>query len=346
MSKLRPNVFRVCAAVALTAFAAASCSSGASTPAASSTGSGAAVGANGPITIAMINKQGTQQYFVDQANGAKAAAAALKDVTVTVQDVQLDSNAAINAVNTAIAQKASGIIITVPDPKIGPEVIKLAEAAKIPIIATNDTISDASGKPALYVGFSGTAMGEAVGQKAGELYKASGWTSANTAVLNIQKQDLPTCVERGQGALSAFTKTVGSDLPQVIDVATDASTPQALDRTGAVITAHPEVKNWVVWGCNDESVTGGTTALKNAGFGADKVIGVGLGAYLMCKDWQAGAVTGNKAALALNGSDVGKLAVNLMVDSIRNGTTIPDISKVPTKIVDATDWKQAGVVCT
>lgn len=346
MSKLKPSVFRVLTAGVVTALAAAGCSSGASTPPASPANSNAAGGASGPITIAMINKQGTQQYFVDEADGAKAAAKALKDVSISVQDVQLDANAAINAVNAAIAQKVSAIIITVPDPKIGPAVIKLAQQANIPLIATNDTISDSSNKAAPFVGFSGTEMGESVGQKAGELYKASGWTSANTAILNVQKQDLPTCVERGNGALAAFTKTVGSDIPKVINEATDASNPQALDRTGAVITANPGVKNWVVWGCNDESETGAVTALKNAGFGADNVIGVGLGAYLTCKDWKANAKTGNKAALSLKGSDVGKLAVNLMVDSLRNGTALPAISKVPTKIVDATNWQQDGVVCT
>lgn len=346
MSKLKPSVLRL-TAVVVTALAAAGCSSGASNPTTlPPASSNTAGGASGPITIAMINKQGTQQYFVDQADGAKAAAKALKDVSITVQDVQLDANAAINAVNTAIAQRVSGILITVPDPKIGPEVIKLAQQANIPLIATNDAISDSSGKAAPYVGFSGTQMGESVGQKAGELYKASGWTSASTAILNIQKQDLPTCVERGQGALAAFTKTVGSDLPKVIDVATDASTPQALDRTGAVITGNPGVKNWVVWGCNDESETGAVTALKNAGFGADNVIGVGLGAYLTCKDWKANAKTGNKAALSLKGNDVGKLAVNLMFEGIRNGTALPAISKVPTEIVDPSTWQQAGVVCT
>jgi L-arabinose transport system substrate-binding protein len=357
MSKLKPNLVRNLSVVALTALVAAGCSSGATTtpssspsgdasPTSSGTAGTASPSASGPITIALINKQGTQQYFVDQADGSKAAAAELGDVTVNVQDVQLDANAAINAINTAIAQGVDGIIITVPDPKIGPEVIKLATAAGIPIMATNDTISDADGTPAPYAGFSGFAMGQQVGEKAGELYNESGWDATNTAVINIQKQDLPTCVERGQGALAAFTETVGADLPPVIDLGTDASAPQALDRTGAIVTANPDVKNWVVWGCNDESETGGVLALKNAGFGADNVIGVGLGAYLTCKDWKAGEVTGNKAALSLSGVEVGKLSVNLMVESLRDGTPLPEDSKVPTQIVDATNWEQAGVMCS
>lgn len=353
MSRLTPRSLAACTAAAVTALSIAGCSSGAADTSGGAAGSQAGSGGgatpghiSGPITIAMINKQGTQQYFVDQANGAKKAASALQGVTVTVADVNLDSNAAINAVNTAIAQKVNGILITTPDPKIGPELIKMAEQANIPIIATNDAISDSSGKPAPYVGFSGTEMGQSVGQKAGELYKASGWSSSDTAILNVTKPDLPTCAERASGSLSAFKKVVGSDVPKVINEYTDAGTPQALDRTGAVITANPGVKNWVVWGCNDESETGAVTALQNAGFGAEHVIGVGLGAYLDCKDWKAGKTTGNKAALSLKGDDVGKVAVEKMVDFLRNGKPIPAFSKVPTQIVDATNWQQAGVVCT
>ncbi len=302
-------------------------------------------GSSGPIKIAAIDKQGTQQYFVDQANGAKEAAAAA-GATITVTDVQLDSNAAINAINTAIGQKVSGIIITVPDQKIGPQAIELAKAAGIPLIATNDPIKDASGAAAPFVGFNSTQMGESVGKKAGELYKAAGWSAADTRILNIQKEDLSDCVDRGKGAIDAFTKAAGADIPKVIDVSTDAATPQAIDKTGAALTSNPTVKNWVVWGCNDESETGGVTELQNAGFGADTVIGVGLGAYLTCKDWKAGAKTGNKAALFIGGKSVGGTAVKELVALIKDGTPLPAETIAPSQIVDMTNWEKAGVECT
>lgn len=313
--------------------------------AASGSGGGGSAAPGGPIKIAEIDKQGTQQYFVDQATGAKDAAKAA-GASITVTDVQLDSNAAINAINTAIGQKVSGIIITVPDQKIGPQVIQLAQQAGIPLVATNDPIKGADGKAAPFVGFNSTQMGEAVGKKAGELYKAAGWSAADTRVINIQKQDLSDCVDRGKGAIEAFTTAVGGEIPKVIDVSTDAATPQAIDKTGAAITSNPGVKNWVVWGCNDESETGGVTALQNAGFGADTVIGVGLGAYLTCKDWKAGAKTGNKAALFIGGKSVGETAVKEIVALVKDGTALPAETIAPSEIVDASNWQQAGVECT
>ena len=49
----------------------------------------------------------------------------------------------------------------------------------------------------------------------------------------------------------------------------------------------PHVTNWIVFGCNDESVLGGLNALAAAGVKPDAIIGVGLGAYEACKPWAA-----------------------------------------------------------
>ena len=331
--------------IAGAALVLAACSNGRQTPSASSSSAGGG-GTSGAITIEYIQKQGTQQYFVDEANGAKAEAQQLGNVTVKVVDVESDSNAAINAINTAIAQKVSAIALVAPDQKIGPQAIQLAQQAGIPLIASDDPLQAGDGSAAPFVGFDSTQMGQSVGQEAGQLYQQSGWTSANTRIINVEKQDLSDCVDRGKGALAAFQQVVGSDIPKVIDEGTDATTPDALNRTGAIITANPGVKNWVVWGCNDESETGAVTALANAGFGANNVIGVGLGAYLDCKDWQAGKSTGNKAALYIGGKDVGATAVKALVAKVRNGTALPAKSIAPTSMVTPTNWQQSGMTCS
>lgn len=301
---------------------------------------------SGAITIAYIQKQGGQQYFIDEANGAKAEASQLGNVKIDVTDVELDSNQAINAMNTMMTQKVDGIAIVVPDQKIGPQVIDMANGAHIPILASDDPIKSGTGQAAPFVGFDSTQMGGSVGKEAGVLYKQAGWTPADTRIINVQKQDLSDCVLRGQGAEAAFRQEVGSNVPQIINEGTDAGVTQAQDKTGAVVTANPHVKHWVVWGCNDESETGAVTALANAGFGANAVIGVGLGAYLTCKDWKAGKQTGNKAALFISGRDVGADAIKVLVDQIRNGKTMPAKTIAKTTMVTPQNWQQAGVSCT
>ncbi|WP_082479509.1 MULTISPECIES: substrate-binding domain-containing protein [unclassified Agreia] len=329
--------------VAVAALALTGCTSGMES---SGTSTDSAAGpSDGPLTIAFLQKQGDQQYFIDEANGAKQAADADGDVSINVVDLGTDSNKAISEVEAAIAQKVDGIIIVVPDQQIGPQVIQLAEEAGIPIMAADDTIEDASGTAAPFSGFDGTSMGEKVGAEAARLYQEAGWTAADTRILSAYKEDLSVCTQRVGGAESAFSEAV-SDGPEIIDIGTDNSATDAQDKAGAIITANAGVKNWVVWGCNDESETGVVTALQNSGVSPDNIIGVGLGAYLTCKDWNAGQETGNKAALFISGIEVGKAAATSMIDLLRNGTALPPMSIANTEIVDATNWEAKGVVCT
>lgn len=299
----------------------------------------------GKLTIALIQKQGDQQYFVDEAAGAKAEAAKLGGVSVKVVNVGTDSNAAINAVNTAVARGVSGVAIVVPDPKIGPQVATALRAAKIPFVATDDPFKDGSNKPVPWVSIDSFTMGKQIGDKAGTLSKAAGWQASDTRVLSVLQEGLGVCQDRERGELQEIKATAGN-LPKVVRVGTDNSVPQAQNQTGAAITANSGVKHWIVVGCNDESVTGATTALANASFGAKDVIGVGLGAYLMCKDWQAGKETANKAALFVDGRIDGSTSIRVLVNAIRTGTNPPQTTLGKVVMVDATNWKQNGVKCT
>jgi len=94
-----------------------------------------------------LNKYGDNAWFVDEVAGAKAEAEKLGD-KFTSEDLQADANRAITAVDTAIGAGAAGIVIVVPDQKIGPAVLKRAHDANIPMIAVDDGIKDAEGKDA------------------------------------------------------------------------------------------------------------------------------------------------------------------------------------------------------
>jgi L-arabinose transport system substrate-binding protein len=313
---------------------------GSSSPGGSSSGGG-----SNAITIDYIQKQGDQQYFIDEANGAKDEAAKLGGVQIHVVNVGTDSNAAINAVNSAVAQAYSGVAIVVPDQKIGPQVVSTLKQANIPTVASDDPIKDGSGNAIPFVGFDSLQMGTQVGQAAGQLFKTANWSASDTRMLSVFKQDLSDCQLRDQGEEQAFAAAAGVSIP-VVKVGTDNSATDAQSRVGATITANQGVKHWVVVACNDEGETGATQALANAGFGGDSVIGVGLGAYLTCKDWQAGKQTGNKSALFISGRNVGANAVKALVDQIRNNKPLPAKTIAPTLIVDATNYKQDGVQCT
>ncbi len=335
--------------VATSAGPAATSAAGAGTTATSAAVATAAgtstVKSGGKVKIAYLQKQGDQQYFIDQANGAKALAAKL-GADFTVVDLGSDANKAISALNTVIGQGYNAIAIVVPDQKIGPQVIKIAKAAGVLLVSSDDIIKDSAGQAAPFVGFDGKAMGEKVGTEAGTLFKAAGWNPKDTAILRVSKEDLSVCEDRVDAAGTAFGAAAGTTAVKIIKVGSDASVIDSQDKATAVITAHPEVKKWVVYGCNDESETGAVTALANAGFKADSVIGVGLGAYLDCKDWKAKKVTGNKAALYISGKDVGESAVQVLFDAKSKGQALPATTVAKTTMVTPETYVQTGVVCT
>lgn len=288
-------------------------------------------------TIVAIYKSGTQQYFIDEAKGFTDAATAAGYTAKTI-NVELDANKGVSAMTDAISGGAKGIAMTAPDQAIGPAVAKAAADAKIPFVATDDSLKDASGNPIPFVGFDGTDMGTKVGDKAGELFKAAGWASGSYGVLSVEVQTLSVCNDRTNAEKKEIT-AAGADPSKIFPVAYDGTTNAALNAAGPIITAHPDVNNWVVFGCNDEGTLGTLNALTNAGFGPDNIIVVGLGAYEACHPWAAGQKSGFKAALYISGIDVGAAAAKALIAAIDNNTPLPPKTVANTTIVTPDNYK-------
>ena len=343
---MRHHRLTITAGLAAAALLATGCSSGqqAAGPAPAS-----AAPVSGNITIAYLQKQGDQQYFIDEAAGAQAAATQLStpNSTVTVKVVNLgqDANKAVTETDSAIGQKVNGIAIVVPDQKIGPQVASAATAAGIPLITSDDPIDSGQGQQVPFVGFDGFDMGSKVGTETAKRVTAAGWTPQETGVLYASKQDLTVCQDRIRGEKQLYTKDGG--IGKTIDIGTDNSVNGAQSTASGIITGNPGIKNWVVMGCNDENVSGVLQALSNAKVPAANVVGVGLGAYIACKSWGVGAAKdGFVSALYLDGHDVGADAIRTLVAEIRNGTPLPPKTLSRTQIVDDVTWQHTTLKCT
>ncbi|MBB4980783.1 MULTISPECIES: substrate-binding domain-containing protein [Streptomyces] len=347
MPTLRARLAPAASTVLVTLLGLSACSSGQ----APSGSSGDVHTVAGKMSLTYLQKQGDQEYFIGEAAGAKAKAAEL-GVDLKVVNLGNDANKTVSEVQSAIAQKSNGLIVVVPDPAVGPQVVQAARDAKVALLTSDDQICTTGPAPASCakgdlvprIGFSGAQMGGEVGKRAAQEYAKAGWNAADTRTVSAWKQDVTVCGDRVKAAKAAFAASAGAAV-QNIDVATDNTPTGAQDKVAATITANPGVKHWVVWGCNDENVQGGVTALQNAGVGPNDIIGVGLGAYLACKDWQSGKPSGMKAALFINGKDVGALAVQTMYDRLKSGKDFPAEAFAPTRMVDATSWRTAGVSC-
>ena len=304
-----------------------------------SCGSSNAPGGSKPLFVG-INKSADQQYFIDQQQAFKAEIEK-KGGQAKLYNAKLDANTGISEVNDAISAGAKGIAITVPDQTIGPAVSKAAADAKVALVATDDAIKDGSGNPIPFVGFSGTDMGNKVGDEAAKLLNAAGWVSAGkkVGVLSVEVQTLSVCNDRTTAEKAKITAG-GVPSSSIYPVPYSGETASAQTAAGPIITAHPNVTNWVVFGCNDEGVLGTLNALTTAGAKPDNIIAVGLGAYEACKPWAANQPSGFKAALFISGKDVGIAAADALWDKVQNNVALPPSTIAKTTIVHPNDYKQ------
>lgn len=312
-----------------------------STPAASPTAFPSDLAAG--LTFGLIQKSGDQQYFVDEARGFTEIIEGAGG-EVIVQDVQLDSNAAISAMDTMIAAGVAGIAIVVPDQAIGPAVIEKAAAAGIPLIAHDDSIQDAEGNPNPIAGFDGVQMGTSVGEEVVRLWQENDSPTDGVGALSVEVQTLSVCNDRTDASSSLMTDA-GFPEDQIFAIPYDGTSPSAIDAAATVITAHPEITTWYVWGCNDEGVQGTIRALESAGVTADNTFAVGLGAYLACAEWKSGNPTGFRASLYISGVDVGRTGATALILAATQDEPLPQESFAPTYMVTPEDYEEKGVTC-
>ncbi len=287
----------------------------------------------------VINKSADQQYFIDLQNSFVEKAGEL-GAEAKKFDAKLDPNLGVSLVNDAISAGAKGIAITVPDQTIGPAIAKAAKDAGVVLIATDDSIVDEAGAPVPFVGFDGKDMGKKVGEAAAKLLTDSGWltdSAKKVGVLSVEVQTLSVCNDRTDNEKAAIL-AAGVPEGQVYPVPYTGEALSAQDAAGPIITANPDVTNWVVFGCNDEGVLGTLNALATAGVNPDDIIGVGLGSYEACKPWAAGQPSGFKAGLFISGLDVGATAAQVLYEAVVNGVEPAASSYAPTSIVDPTNY--------
>ena len=288
----------------------------------------------------VINKSADQQYFIDLQNSFVDTAGSM-GADAKKFDAKLDPSLGVSLVNDAISAGAKGIAITVPDQTIGPAIAKAAADAGVVLIATDDGIVDENGNPVPFVGFDGKDMGKKVGEAAAQLLIESGWlddAAKKVGVLSVEVQTLSVCNDRTDNEKAAVL-AAGVPADQIFAVPYTGEALSAQDAAGPVITANPDITNWVVFGCNDEGALGAINALATAGVNSDDVIGVGLGAYEACKFWAAGQPSGFKAGLFISGLDVGATAAQVLYDAIVNGVTPSENSYAPTSIVDESNFE-------
>lgn len=228
--------------------------------------------------IGFIVKQPEEPWFQDEWKFADQAAAE-KGFTLVKIGAE-DGEKLISAIDNLGAQGAQGFIVCTPDVKLGPGIVAKAAANGLKLMTVDDRLVGADGNPiedVPHMGISATKIGEAVGQAIVDEIKARGWNMDEVGAIRVSYDQLPTAVDRVEGALSVL-KANGFKEANIFDAPqAKTDTEAALNAATVVLNAHADIKKWVAVGLNDEAVLGAVRATESVGIAADSMIGVGIG---------------------------------------------------------------------
>jgi len=217
---------------------------------------------------------------------------------------------------------------------------KLKEA-NIPVIAVDDALQNESGKKiAPWVGIDGEKIGQANGEWMAKYAVDNKLDTDNEAAVLILTMDtVSSCVPRTVGELEKFKEVLPNYSDSKIFKADyDGTTDKGFNAAAAIITAHPEIKKWMVMGANEEGTVGAVRALEQAGLDKNSCV-VGLGGYL-AKDEFKKSYSAMKAATYFSSNDIGGTSVKELMDNIQNKTEIPEVKAVDAVIVTKDNYEK------
>jgi L-arabinose transport system substrate-binding protein len=157
------------------------------------------------VKIGFIVKQAEEPWFQDEWKFAEVAA---KEKGFTLVKIGAEDGEKVqSAIDNLGAQGAQGFIICTPDVKLGPGIIAKAAANDLKLMTVDDRLVNADGSPiedVPHMGISATKIGEAVGQSIVDEIKKRGWNMSEVGAIRVSYDQLPTAVDRIEGALSVL----------------------------------------------------------------------------------------------------------------------------------------------
>jgi len=292
------------------------------------------------LVVYGIYKAGDQTWFIDEGAAAKKAVEAAGGEFIYV-DAKMNPEEYLKAIDNAIANKASGIVTCIPDQTMSQAVIDKLKEANIPVVAADDALQDADGnKLAPWVGINAYVIGAANGEWLASYAKDNSLvTDPEVGVLLMTMDTVSSCVPRAEGEYDKFTELCPEfDKNKIFRADYDGTSDKGNTAATAIITAHPEIKKWLVTGANDEGCVGATRALESAGLDKDACV-VGLGAYMAKDEFKKEGGSAMKAAAYFSADLVGTGSVQVLLNMIE-GSDVTMETAVDAIVVTSDNYKE------
>lgn len=190
-----------------------------------------------------------------------------------------DGEKTLNAIDNLAAKGAKGFVICTPDPKLGSAILVKASGYNMKVITVDDQLVNAKDQPIKSVPLvmmDANQIGKKQGEELFKEMKRRSWKLKDTAVMAITANELDTARRRTEGALMALKKS-GILKRNIYSMPTKSNDiPGAFDAGSSLLVQHPNIKNWLIVGMNDNTILGGVRSTEAQGFKASQVIGIGI----------------------------------------------------------------------
>ncbi|MDX5626861.1 MULTISPECIES: arabinose ABC transporter substrate-binding protein [unclassified Brenneria] len=283
------------------------------------------------LKLGFLVKQPEEPWFQTEWKFADKAG---KDLGFDVIKIAVpDGEKTLNAIDSLAASGAKGFVICTPDPKLGPAIVAKARSYDLKVIAVDDQFVNAKGEPMASVPLvmmAATKIGERQGQELWKEMNNRGWKVDETAVMAITSNELDTARRRTTGSMEAL-KAAGFPEKHIYQVPTKSNDiPGAFDAANSMLVQHPQVKNWLIVGMNDNTVLGGVRATEGQGFKAANVIGIGINGVDAVSELSKGQATGFYGSLLPSPDIHGYKSIQMLNDWVAKGVE-------PEKFTEVTD---------
>jgi len=272
--------------------------------------------------LAYICKDLSQQWFIDESGQMLKIAKEYGAKDVIMCDAGMDPEKYMTHLDNMISQKVDLIFVCPPDQQLSKMTVNRCSEAGIPVIAIDDALIDENGNVlAPVVELSAFNVGLQQGEWLGDYYNAN-YASLNASEVGymvMTMNEVSSCVPRAEGAKQAFgEKAPGFNAANRIEANYDGTPEKGFDVAAATITAHPNIKYWMVTAPNDEGAMGATRALEQANKDRDSVV-VGCGAY-HAKDEFKKDYSAMKAAVFFDARVAGETVCREAMGYLKDGT--------------------------
>jgi len=276
------------------------------------------------VKIGFLVKQPEEPWFQFEWKGS--AAAAKKHGFEVVQLGVADGEKVLAAIDSLAAGGAQGFVICTPDVRLGPAIMNKAKQAKMKVIAVDDQFVGANGQfmtDVPYLGMSASKIGESVGVALSAEMQKRHWPVEETGVCVISFEELDTARNRTDGAIAAL-KAAGFPAERIFKAAQKSTDiPGSLDAANVLLTQKTNVKRWLICGMNDNAVLGAVRAMEGRGFGADRVIGIGINGTDCISELRKPTPTGFYGSMLVSAPQEGFRTSELLHAWVKDGVAPP-----------------------